>query len=401
MGQVDPSYPKFDCRTTISPSNCTPDITLTMKVTLYGPDTFVVVNGDDADGAPCVLSAQESNDLTRKITLLKSIVTFLDRWEIRHPNAKLRAFIDQILLFLATVNSPSDPNCPGATLVKIAQAVEAATDQVAFAADGAVPAEPAPAGTITISKHLNLSCDGPCSSVPFTFSIRNTSDNSILTETTVTTDGTGNGSSVVSVPDGQYNVIESPQSGWTLTHSSCNGGNTNGVNVSVGNNVTCSFTNSPATGNDLGIRLTWGALPTDLDSHLYIPNGNEVAYFSHGSLVGLPYAELDLDDVTSFGPEVITIVRRMKGTYQYFVHDYSDRLDTVITNPMTSSPAKVELITNGTTTTYLPPAGEGTNRYWHVFNVVVNSDCAVSIVPINAWLTIPPTPITTTESLCN
>jgi hypothetical protein len=158
------------------------------------------------------------------------------------------------------------------------------------------------------------------------------------------------------------------------------------------------------TSNDLGsIRLTWGATPSDLDSHLYIPNGNHVFYptASQGSLVVSPFAELDLDDVTGLGPEVITVVRRMKGTYQYFVHNYSDRLDTIIMNPMTNSPAKVELIRNGGTTTYDPSPGEGTNRYWHVFNVVVNESCAVSIQEVNQWLASPPPPITQTEVLCD
>jgi hypothetical protein len=91
----------------------------------------------------------------------------------------------------------------------------------------------------------------------------------------------------------------------------------------------------------------------------------------------------------------------MKGTYQYFVHNYSDRVDTAIMNPMTNSPAKVELIRNGVTTTYLPPDGEGTNRYWHVFNVTVDSEtCAVTIVPVNQWLASPPSPIIGGEVLC-
>ena len=193
-------------------------------------------------------------------------------------------------------------------------------------------------------------------------------------------------------------MVESPQSGWILTQSSCGGGNTNGVTVSVGSNVACNFRNSPATANDLGIRLTWGAAPSDLDSHLYVPNGYEVYFNAQGSLLNSPYADLDLDDTTGFGPENITVVKRMKGTYQYFVHNWSGTFSP----GMTGSPAKVELIRNGITTSYSPPpTGEGTNPYWHVFNVTVNEEtCVVSIVPINAWLASPPTPITRTESLC-
>ena len=406
MGQSNPTYPTFICDDNggTAGGTCKPSITQTMTVTLKGPDTFVLVNGQDTFGANCTttLSAKQQ----KQITFLTKLVTFLNWWESYHPNPRLSAFIDKIEAFLAVVNSNPDPDCPGATLVNLDIATAAALDQVAFAASGALPVEPAPQGTITINKHLDLSCDGPCSGLvpePFTFSIRNTSDNSIVTETNVTTDGAGHGQTVVSVPDGIYNVVESPKLGWNLTQASCGGGNTNGITVLAGGNVTCSFTNSPATSNDLGIRLTWGAAPSDLDSHLYVPNGYHVFYptANQGSLEVSPYADLDLDDVTGFGPENITVVRRMKGTYQYFVHNYSDRLDTVIMNPMTNSPAKVELIRNGTTTTYFPPSSEGTNRYWHVFNVTVDSDtCAVTITPINQWLASPPAPVTQAEVLC-
>jgi len=403
LGQVNPTYPSFICDNngTTAGGACTPTITETMTVTLKGPDSFVLVNGGDNFAANCTaeLSAQQQ----KQIAFLTNLVRFLNVLEQRRPDPRLRAFIDKLEAFLATVNRNQDPNCPSATLVDLDIAVAAAADQVAFMADGAVVAEPAPqTGTITITKNLvctdielgTIPCTGR-SPVQFTFSI-NTGDNPPIVAN-VTTDGTGHGATVVPVPDGIYNVVESPKSGWNLTQASCGGGNTNGVTVSAGGNVTCNFTNSPATSNDLGIRLSWGEQPSDLDSHLYIPNGNEVAYFAQGSLEISPYADLDLDDVTGFGPENITVVRWMKGTYQYFVHNFSG----TFTPGMTGSPARVELIRNGVTTTYDPPAGEGTNHYWHVFNVTVNEEtCAVSIVPINAWLASAPTPVTRTESLC-
>jgi prealbumin domain-containing protein len=397
LGQVNPTYPSFSCDNngTTAGGACTPTITETMTVTLKGPDSFVLVNGGDAFAANC--TAELSNKQERQIAFLTNLVRFLQVLEQRRPNPRLSAFIDKLEAFLATVNRNQDPNCPGATLVDLDIAVAAAADQVAFLADGAVVGEPAPpdTGTITINKNVctEESCTG-LAPVQFTFSI-NTGDNPPIVAN-VTTDGTGHGTTGVSVPAGTYNVVESPQSGWNLIQASCGGGNTNGVTVLVGGNVTCNFTNSPATANDLGIRLTWGAQPSDLDSHLYIPNGYEVAYFAQGSLENSPYADLDLDDTTGFGPENITVVRRMKGTYQYFVHNYSETFSP----GMTGSPARVELIRNGVTTTYVPPSDEGTNRYWHVFNVIVNSDCVVSIVPINAWLTSPPSPVTQTEALC-
>ena len=413
MGQVNPTYPSFVCDANggalATGDVCKPFIREIMTVTLKGPDSFVLVNGGDKFGANC--AAELSDKQERQIAFLTKLVRFLNLLEQRRPNPRLSAFIDKIETFLATINS--NPNnegydvpCPGATLVNLDIAVAAAADQVAFLADGAVEAEPAPqTGTITITKTLvctdaevgNIPCTG-LSPRQFTFSINSSieGENPPIVAN-VTTDGTGQGSTDVPVPDGIYNVVESPQSGWNLTQASCGGGNTNGVTVSAGGNVTCNFTSSPATSNDLGIRLSWGEQPSDLDSHLYIPNGNHVYYASQGSLEISPYADLDLDDVTGFGPENITVVRRMKGTYQYFVHNFSG----TFTPGMTGSPARVELIRNGVTTTYVPPGDEGTNHYWHVFNVIVNEEtCAVSIVPINAWLASPPTPITRTESLC-
>ena len=409
LGQVNPTYPTFVCDDNGSTAGgaCKPSITEVMTVTLKGPDSFVLVNGGDGFGASCAATLTATQQ--KQIALLTKLVAFLNLWESQHPNPLLSAFIDKIEAILATVNTV-DPNCGGATLINLDIATAAAIDQVAFVADGAVPAEPAPqTGTITINK--NLVCTDiesgtiPCTGLPpvqFTFAINSSIEGEnppIIAN--VTTDGTGHGSTAVPVPEGIYNVVESPQSGWTLTQSSCGGGNTNGVPVLVGGTVTCNFTNSPATSNDLGIRLTWGATPSDLDSHLFVPNGAEVYWASQGSLLASPYADLDLDDITSFGPENITVVRRMKGTYQYFVHNYSDRIDTAIMNPMTNSPAKVELIRNGITTTYNPPPGEGTNRYWHVFNVTVDSEsCAVTIVPVNQWLASPPSPIIGGEVLC-
>ena len=398
MGQVDPTYPRFDCAKTGALTTCQPDVTQTLTVTLKGQDTFVLVGGGDGEGKRCVITPAEQQTLTKNIKILKIIVFLLNKWEAAHPDARLRAFIDSLQAIIdAAALPPSDPSCPGATFVKVAQAVQQATDQLAFIQHGAIPAVGVPPNTITINKHVCTT--EPCTGlapVLFTFSI-NTGESSIVAN--VTTDGTGHGTTVVPVPVGTYNVIESPQSGWNLTRAFCNEGeNTNGIEVLAGANVPCHFTNSPATSNDLGIRLTWGGAPSDLDSHLYIPNGYHVhwPFANHGSLVISPYAELDLDDVTGFGPENITVVRWMQGTYQYFVHNYSE----TFTPGMTGSPALVELIQNGGTTTYVPPAGEGANLYWHVFNVTVNTDCTVSIVPINAWLASPPAPITQTENVC-
>jgi VCBS repeat protein/FG-GAP repeat protein len=152
LGQVNPTYPSFICDQDGSMGGvvCKPTITQTMTVTLKGPDSFVLVNGQDTFAADC--ATQLSDKQEQQIAFLKKIVKFLNWLEGQRPDPRLSAFIDKIEAFLATITSNPDPDCPGATLVNLDIAIAAANDQVAFLADGAVPAEPAPeTGTITVS----------------------------------------------------------------------------------------------------------------------------------------------------------------------------------------------------------------------------------------------------------
>ncbi len=138
------------------------------------------------------------------------------------------------------------------------------------------------------------------------------------------------------------------------------------------------------------IKLTWGLNPTDLDSHLTGPDPTStsrfhVYYSSRGSMVAAPYAELDVDDTSSFGPEVITISRLFTGTYRYSVHHYSG------TGTIYTSPARVELTLNGSTTVYTPPNPGSTvlggNSVWQVFEITVSSSGTATVTPLNTYTT--------------
>lgn len=142
------------------------------------------------------------------------------------------------------------------------------------------------------------------------------------------------------------------------------------------------------------IKLTWGTDPSDLDSHLTGPttgtNGTvgtrfHVYYSNQGTLTSSPFAELDVDDVTSFGPEVITINRFVTGTYRYSVHHYSGA------GNIFTSPARVELQLNGETRVFTPPNPSptviGVDSVWVVFELVVSSTGAVTTNPVNTYLT--------------
>jgi hypothetical protein len=142
------------------------------------------------------------------------------------------------------------------------------------------------------------------------------------------------------------------------------------------------------------VRLTWGADPSDLDSHLTGPDSVaagtrfHVYYSSRGSLTGNPFAELDVDDTSSFGPEVITIGKFTAGTYRYSIHHFSG------TGDFPTSPARVELTLNGSTTIYTPPAAGatilGTGSVWQVFELVVDGSGNATIHTLNTYISSVP-----------
>ncbi len=144
------------------------------------------------------------------------------------------------------------------------------------------------------------------------------------------------------------------------------------------------------TGGTLSIKLTWGAAPSDLDSHTLGANASDhIFYSARGSLTALPYIGLDVDDVTGFGPEVTTFTRVARDRrYSFYVHNYSG----TFTPGQTGSPARVELTTGGAQSVYTPPAGETTaTDYWHVFDLTTDANCVITVVPVQQFVQVEPT----------
>ena len=140
--------------------------------------------------------------------------------------------------------------------------------------------------------------------------------------------------------------------------------------VSIGGQVTLSQngTISPTiSDNELRIILTWGDLPRDLDSHLHTPNiGGEnyhVFYSSRGQENRAPYAFLDVDDTSSFGPETITLTQTFSGEYNYSVYNYSG------TPSITESQARVDVYNNSGLIRSFNIPSEGEGRYWNVMSI--------------------------------
>jgi len=75
----------------------------------------------------------------------------------------------------------------------------------------------------------------------------------------------------------------------------------------------------------LRIVLDWGKDPADLDAHLVKPGDYHISYRKM-KVASDGRANLDRDDVHSYGPETITVNRiEADARYQYYVHDYSNR----------------------------------------------------------------------------
>lgn len=121
--------------------------------------------------------------------------------------------------------------------------------------------------------------------------------------------------------------------------------------------------------DSMRVVLSWGAMPSDLDSYMAYPSNH--LYFSHKTGNN---GNLDVDDVDSYGPETITLTKRENGqSYVYAVHDFSDQ-DQPDTINLSASEAKVFVyVGESLVRTYYVPTGKQGNL-WTVFRVNKNGD---------------------------
>ena len=130
--------------------------------------------------------------------------------------------------------------------------------------------------------------------------------------------------------------------------------------------------------------LRWGASPRDLDSHLIgrkEDGGSFDVYYAKKSysVGGEEYANLDVDDTTSYGPETITIKKSLSGKCVYAVHDYSNKSSSS-SDKLGYSEAFVTVYKGGQEyATFNVPVGE-IGTYWVVFELSPDG----TITPINA-----------------
>lgn len=132
----------------------------------------------------------------------------------------------------------------------------------------------------------------------------------------------------------------------------------------------------PLASGQLRAILTWGEDPRDLDSHLWLPTANpyHVLWTDRGDCSVFPFACLDVDDTSGFGPETLTISEREDGTYVYAVYLYNGE------GTINTSQAKVQVYNNSGLVQEFTPPSTGNGRWWHVFNV--NGSTGV-LTPVN------------------
>ncbi len=133
------------------------------------------------------------------------------------------------------------------------------------------------------------------------------------------------------------------------------------------------------------VNLTWGENPSDLDTRLYGFSSTdqtqdfEVNYTQRSVSSNGITIDLDVDDVTGFGPEVVTFPDfPFPGVYRYAVHLYSG------TGSIQASPARVELNLRGTVRVFTPPTGQPT-ECWAVFDLNVDDAGNATVTPLGTW----------------
>ena len=137
----------------------------------------------------------------------------------------------------------------------------------------------------------------------------------------------------------------------------------------------------------LRVELTWGSAPSDLDSHLWDAFGNHLYYPYAGEYNStIPGAWLDRDDVTSYGPENISITfltPNGSNLYSYAVYLYSGNAS--------SETATVRIFRGGASVperTFTRDHWDMSDtRWWHVFDI--NPDTG-AIIARDTDLTSPP-----------
>jgi hypothetical protein len=142
------------------------------------------------------------------------------------------------------------------------------------------------------------------------------------------------------------------------------------------NDLGSASTSETLAEGQVRIVLEWGENPSDLDSHLTGPaedGGRFHVYYANQEPSGAG-ANLDRDDVSSYGPETTTITEFRSGTYRYSVFNFSNQSDDGAVG-IAESPARVTVYdSNGQQASYTAPSADaGDGNTWRVLEIAGGS----------------------------
>jgi len=138
------------------------------------------------------------------------------------------------------------------------------------------------------------------------------------------------------------------------------------------------------------ISLTWGEDPSDLDTHWFIPatwttayDTYRVCYYNMGIMGEDPYASLDTDDTSSYGPEIISGTRLYNGRSHYWVHNYSEDDSAGLQGCGATVQVEVAGSVYQFNSADVDTSGADQSGWWHVFDLVVSQEGAtVNVEPV-------------------
>lgn len=181
--------------------------------------------------------------------------------------------------------------------------------------------------------------------------------------------------STLTTEDGYYSFELSP--GNYTIQASASGYTTGSANIIVvggeyRSNQDCTLTPILDEG-EIRVVLTWGEYPSDLDSHLVGPTVDgdrfHVYYNNKNHYDGNTlYVNLDVDDITSYGPETTSVYVGVDGSYTFYVHDYTNR-NYSSCSEMSTSGAQVKVYLGGRSEPYIFNAPNEEGTLWTVFTI--------------------------------
>lgn len=125
--------------------------------------------------------------------------------------------------------------------------------------------------------------------------------------------------------------------------------------------------------------LNWGASPTDYDLHLHLPfvwnSGtplpNTVYWAFKGNVDSIPWATLDHDITTGYGPETISIHTPKTGSYGLYVKRYSNtQIDLVGSGARVTIYNETQsLIIYIDEATIISPGTPFQNTFWYICDI--------------------------------